>query len=284
MRLPGTESGDEAGGSVVSESQDIREWAKARGEQVSDKGRLPAELKARYQAEHNGTGDGTPRELLPAPETPPTPPPPPTPVAATAGGEKPPTSPGGPRRGLFRRHPPGGGDKPVAPAGRHPKRLSLENVFGTGWAMAGMALMRSPSAIPTARVLQYQAPVAGVIADDIFAGTVVDRLLQPLARAGERGEKVAALIGPPLVIEITRRYPQLAPTTRPIFEMLMLSWVDIAGPAMVKVQQRMDKAQEQMGGIDAGAIWDQIWADIEVPVDHSPEEEAAIRRARGDGN
>src|SRR5262249_21333549 len=111
------------------------------------------------------------------------------PPGAPAEPERKPVAPPRKRRGLLSRQPQDG--KP--PAKRIP-RVSVANLISSGWGLAAMALVRNPNAVPIGRVLQMQAPVAGVIVDDMVKGTPVDRLLQPLARAGERGEKAVALI------------------------------------------------------------------------------------------
>jgi hypothetical protein len=84
------------------------------------------------------------------------------------------------------------------PGPRKPPRVSLEKFTSRGWTMLGrMAMSVSP---PTGRCLQAQAPMAGVILNDIARDTVADRILQPLARAEDKLDKVFALTAPPLIV------------------------------------------------------------------------------------
>ena len=41
-------------GGDKAQNQAIREWARSQGETIADRGRIPAELVARYQAAHGG--------------------------------------------------------------------------------------------------------------------------------------------------------------------------------------------------------------------------------------
>jgi hypothetical protein len=78
------------------------------------------------------------------------------------------------------------------------------------WAFAGRRLERTPQ-YATGRMLQYQAPAAGVIFDTAIAGTLPDRvLLQPLARNRDKYEDVGFLLaGPLLTFTITTTIGQM---------------------------------------------------------------------------
>ena len=127
-----------------------------------------------------------------------------------------------------------------------------------------------------------QAPVAGVIVDDLVKGTPVDRLLQPLARAGERGEKAVALVGPPLLTAMITARPEMYPALRPMLKMSLMSWLTVSGPAMKKAQENAARFAEDFGDVDLDGMIDALFTDINVPAQHSPDEEAAVRRARGE--
>jgi hypothetical protein len=51
QRGGGTRSAVKAGGDRA-QNQAIREWARTQGEKISDRGRIPAELVAKFQAAH----------------------------------------------------------------------------------------------------------------------------------------------------------------------------------------------------------------------------------------
>lgn len=130
-----------------------------------------------------------------------------------AGGETPPVveSPPMPRRPSWRerikargRGRSGGGPAAAPAAGRPAKprpgrRVPLDTDISDVWAFLGRRLDASPH-YPTGRMLQYQAPAAGLILDRAIAGTLPDRMvLQPLARGRDKWEDAAFLIAAPLV-------------------------------------------------------------------------------------
>ena len=159
--------------------------------------------------------------------------------------------------------------------------MSIENIVSGGWGLAALALMRSPDSVPVGRVLQMQAPVAGILVEDVAKGTIVDKILQPFARTGEDGERALALAGPPLLVAIMTRQPELYPVLRPVLKVAMMSWLEVAEPAMKKAQKRAEKLTEQYGDIDLDAMLDAIWEPVPAAGPLSEAEEAAIRRAKG---
>jgi hypothetical protein len=145
-----------------------------------------------------------------------------------------------------------------------------------------MGLARNPHAIPVARILDMQAPVAGIIVDDLARGTLLDKVLQPLARGGEKAEKTVALIGPPILVGAMNANPRLFPVLKPMLKMTLMSWMKISGPAMAKVQKRQEAFSEEFAGVDLDALIDSLWMGMPDAGPESPHEEEAIKRARGD--
>jgi hypothetical protein len=260
-------------------SQDIRDWAAAKGIELNGRGRIPNAVRAEYEAEMDAH-EGDPEEpLLIVPDGPETPVDvmeAPAPPAAPAEERKP-VKPPRERKGLLARKPPAG------KAGKRLPRVSVENLISSGWALGAMALARNPQAIPVARILSYQSPVAGIIVDDMVKDTAVDRLLQPLARAGERGEKAVALVGPPLIVAMITAHPEWYPALKPMLKMSLMSWVAISRPAMEKAARRASQAGGEVDDAELEAIISGVFADLDVPTVASPDEEAAVKRARGDG-
>ena len=256
-------------------SQDIRAWAQEQGIELNGRGRLPKAVIAQYEAAHGG--DEVDEEpLLIVPDGPEPSPEPPAEPLRPAAAERPPTPPK--RRSLL--------DRKARPKdGKPPRRLprvSVANLISSGWGLGAMALARNGNAIPVARVLQMQAPVAGVVVDDMVRGTAVDRLLQPLARAGERGEKAVALLGPPLITAAITARPELYPALRPMLKMSLMSWLTVSGPAMKKAQEQAARFSEDFGDVDLDGMIDALFTDVGVPVAHSADEDAAVKRARGE--
>lgn len=239
----------------MSDMQDIREWARANGWDIADKGRMPGDAKAAYDAAHNGTYEADePLIIRPDPEEVPVP----AQGAEKSGADNPAEQgpgerkPEAPRKpGLFQRRPKG-------PKQQH-RRVSIENVLSSGWAIGAMALARKPQAIPVAKVLDMQAPVAGIIGEELLKGTVVDRVLQPLARGGRKAELATALVGPPMIVAAMTAQPGLFPVLRPVLKMTMMSWLEISEPAVRQVQKRQERWAEKFGDVDLDAMIDLLF-------------------------
>lgn len=260
----------------MTDPQDVREWARATGRQVGDRGRVPPALVAEYEAAQE-TPDDSDAIVVSAPvltsvpdvgasEDAPA-------VDVTPPPRRPEQPPRGPRRRRF------GTPKPAdEPAGKK-KRASLETFASWVWGLGGLALQQAPKSTPVGRMLALQAPVAGVIVDDLAKGTVVDKLLQPFARSSEKAEKAFALLGPPLLVGAISANPALFDVLAGPLKVAMLSWAEISEPAMRQAERKAQAMAERLGEIDVDAMIQALFADS-LP---SPEEEAAVRRARGEG-
>lgn len=233
---------------MVSSISDIREWGKANGWEVEDGGRLPSGLRAAYDNRDSGgtfttgetifsSGDDTPLfSELSYPDEP-------IEEVAPVIHEK---SPADKARSFMDRV------KKAAPATAKPRgrkpvkaRVSVEKVISMGWRF--LAQMAQPINLPVARVLDMQAPVAGMVLEDSIRNTLVDRLLQPLARAESGGEKAFAMIGPPLLVGAITTKPELYPVLRPVLREALRLWIDVAGDKLEEVAKREAKFQEQYG-------------------------------------
>jgi len=93
---------------------------------------------------------------------------------------------------------------PKRPPKSHRRRVALDSDISDIWAFAGRRLERTPH-YATGRMLEYQAPAAGIIFDRAVAGTLPDRVLfQPLARNRDKYEDLGFLLaGPLLTFSIT---------------------------------------------------------------------------------
>jgi hypothetical protein len=183
----------------------MRQWLHDNGRTQSMKGRISAEDKAFYDAAHGGAApdEAEPDDLgvsaadFPGEDEA---------EPDTVAGEQQPKrvrtrKPAAARarsglvRGLLGSQ---SSKTKKKPGPRKAPRVSLEKFTSRGWTMLGrMAMSVSP---PTGRCLQAQAPMAGVILNDIARDTVADRILQPLARAEDKLDKVFALTAPPLIV------------------------------------------------------------------------------------
>lgn len=84
------------------------------------------------------------------------------------------------------------------PKGKQPPRISLEKFTTRAYSTLGR--MVAPISQPMSNCLQAQAAMAGVIFEDTAQGTILDRLLQPAARAEDKLDKMFALVAPPLIV------------------------------------------------------------------------------------
>lgn len=232
---------------MVSSVDDIRDWGEANGWDVSGE-RLPKGLRAAYDARNDsmdtplfdtgtfpeypgGLSDPftVPDDHPEMDEIPPV-------IKETTTVQK--------ARGLVDRV------KRAAPAktrGRKVRkpRVSTGKLIAMGWR--GLAQMVAPINLPVARVLDMQAPVAGDILEDVVRDTIVDRLLQPLARANEGGEAVFALLGPPLLVAAMTSKPEVAPVLVPVLKEALRRWIDIAGPKLEEHVKKEEAFQEKYG-------------------------------------
>ena len=102
-----------------------------------------------------------------------------------------------------------------APRQKRPsrRRIQLDTDISDIWGMIGRRVEASPF-YATGRMLQFEAPAAGVIIDTAIAGTFPDRVFfQPLARNRNKYGDAALLVLAPLLtaaIEMTMREIQAA--------------------------------------------------------------------------
>ena len=164
---------------------------------------------------------------------------------------------------------------------KHP-RVPVDRVVGVVWEALGR--MFTPLSPPTGRCLQLQAPVAGLILEDVVKGTVADRVLQPLARAEEKGKKVLAVAAPPMLVlalEQAQGLPDAQRLAREAFLVPMLLeslllWDDVAGE---KIEAQIQRDAERGPARERA---EKIMAMIFAPptagaASPAPEDEAATR-------
>lgn len=124
-------------------------------------------------------------------------------------------------------------------------RISVEKFISGAWAFLGTAAQSYHP--PVARVLEMQAPVAGMILEDVVRDTIVDRVLQPLARGMNGGEVAFALLGPPLLVAALSARPDRANVLVPMLKQSLRSWVSIAGDKLEQIQKQEDDFEDKYG-------------------------------------
>ena len=285
VTVPGMQErnhGGQAGECVVS-NQDIREWARANGHpDISDRGRIAGTIVEEYEAANaEPDDDEAPFQIVPS-DAPPEPQEPPAdaPTPEAKVTEKPPVAPRRDRLGALRRRtqtptPPG-----KAPAKRLP-RVSAADVLGFAYSGLGYVAARSPRGVPTARSMDLMAPVAGEILDDVLKGTFIDRImLQPVARNSEKAQKIAALTAFPALVSLVSARPELYPACRPMMRMAIVLSLEVSEAPMKKLQKKAEEFEEKFGAINIDGMIDAVFADLDMPVQHSADEDAAVRRAQ----
>jgi len=237
----------------VARNRDIREWARENGVDIGDRGPIPDPVREAWAAREGEPvepvdGDGAEQlpagdgdqgvRVLPAPPA----------VAETL-----PVPP--PKRRLWPAK--GGAGKGTR------RRESLETLVGFAWGGLSSSMARAQR-YPTARILQLQAPVAGVIVDDLLKGGIVDRMLQPLARAGKSGEAAFALVGPPLIVELLQRHPERRDILLPMLHAALEQYAEIAGPKLAAAKKRAEKRAAELGAGDIAELIQWLFADPAV--------------------
>jgi len=276
---------------------DIREWANANGYTIGPRGRIPATIQQAYDAAHqsgNGTGtvpgpdypDDDFDSAFPAPESGYT-----APDEPGGTGETRPRRPRGGKKGSRPSWLPGTGGKKKP--GRRQPRVSTEDLLGALWR--GGAKLLSPVP-PLQRTLRMQAPVAGMLLDDVVKDTIIDPVLQPLARLAAQGKTVQALIGPPAFVsaimahQVQRAGMDPPQGPHPLFMAVateglrssLMAWMDVAGPKFDLALQREQEFEEKYGQ----KVDDMIAFVFSAPADPGDveavmAEEEAIKRAQG---
>jgi hypothetical protein len=205
---------------------DIRAWGRERGIDVPDKGRLPAGLRADYIAAH---APDTPSDERPAIE-----------IAPQVDPPKQDVTPVGRVKELFTA-----GKKPPAKGKTKHARVSTDSVISRIWQFG--ARVFNPVSEPVSNVLRFQAPVAGLILDDMVKGTIIDRGLQPLARSSKAADILFAMVGTPLLVGILDKRPQTAPVVVPMLRESLRVLIDATGPKFEEIVEYETKYQEEYG-------------------------------------
>lgn len=160
------------------------------------------------------------------------------------------------------------------------RRVPIDGLASMVWAGIGR-LVATDELLPVARCMQLQAPAAGAVLDDALRGSVVDRMAQPIARASKRGEAVFGAAGPPILVALVCKRPELYPVVKPMLVEALKSWIVISGPKIRKMREKEQRLLAELAedGLDVASIEemiDQLFAPAEAP----PEDGNAAEPAR----
>jgi hypothetical protein len=143
-------------------------------------------------------------------------------------------------------------------------RVPVSDLISGAWGLLSQFVGQVNPVV--SRVLAVQAPVAGMLLEDTVKNTVVDKVLQPVARMATGGEMAMALLGPPILMgyiskqmttaeknagdekkvhECQRRVAAVTPVLR----YSMKSWIKLAGPKL-EIMAKEEAEFEQKYGAD----------------------------------
>jgi len=124
-------------------------------------------------------------------------------------------------------------------------RVSTAGLISQVWSLGARVLQ--PTVWPVANILRLQSPVAGAILEDAVKNTVIDTLLQPLARVGKSSEIAIALLGPPILVGIACAKPESQPFVEPLLREALKTWLIVAGPKMIEAAEKEAEFQREYG-------------------------------------
>ncbi len=290
----------------MSTTTDVREWAKTQPDlagQVPDRGPLPRTLRDAYDQAHPAPEPepaydaGVTEADFPAepPAEPAQPEQRPRPVRAQA------------TRSRLKNRLWGSSQGTDGKPKKKPPRISLTSFVEEAWA--DLAWLAAPVP-PLRRVLDAQAPYAGVVLEDAVKGTIVDTVLQPVAKAEGAIRAVNGLMGPPVFVMgiLTRGQrvklvdedgkPVLDGTGQPATDYdtptkmmfmglryCLLQMTKVSAGQLRAVQERSEDRVQRGREVDKMIAW--IFGMPEPAEEQVSAEEEAIRRAQqmmgGDG-
>lgn len=189
----------------MASSTDVRAWAREQGHDVPARGSLPQHLKDLYDQAHPASvvqgeilDSGSAMGVTEADFPPAEPDYPEPPAHKTPARERKPRAVKAPRpKGGFRERIFGSKTASARPKHARGPRISLSDWAEETWT--DLAFLAQPIP-PLARILDIQAPYAGVVFDDQVRNTIADTLLQPVAQYSQLFRGLNGLIGPPVYV------------------------------------------------------------------------------------
>ena len=125
------------------------------------------------------------------------------------------------------------------------KRIPVDRLISDVYAMLGRLIEQVMP--PVGRCIAWQAPTAGIVLEDKVRGTLVDRVLQPVARAEDAGRAAVGIFGLPVAVARFQAIQGIAdPQQRaiqeaflvPVIRELIVINIQLAGERMEEVLAR----------------------------------------------
>lgn len=212
----------------MANSRQVRDWAREQGYEVADGGPISLDIRRAYNDAHDPTPEPTLTDNAPevveevAPKVSD-----PTPVLGRVVNRA--------KKATSRT---GGRTKKVV-------RKSLASVISMGYEW--LAIPAATVSPPVSYMMALQAPVVGEILDGPIAGTLLDKILQPLATVNEAMEPVNAVLTPLVGAFLLDKFPQHADKILPKLRTGLHSWAKVAGPHYAKIQAEEEEFEKEHG-------------------------------------
>ena len=140
---------------------------------------------------------------------------------------------------------------PSRPRGPAPKRnrsrIPLTSLLETTLGGVSTGLIMTNRDAPVGMAIGFEAPVAAEKLDAIIAGTMLDRLLQPIARAGASAKDFGAVLALPILVGLIERRPYLYDPLRPLIIPIVTSVALDLAEMQERNKERLADAQARAG-------------------------------------
>lgn len=231
----------------MANSRQIRGWARDNGYEVSDAGPISSDIRRSYYDAHDGADSSTEVSITDdAPEYV-------EEVAPKLTASEP----------VFERVVKQAKKVTASSRARGKKvaRKSLASVISMGYEW--LAIPAATVSPPVSFMMQMQAPVVGDILDGPIAGTILDKILQPIATVNEAMEPVNAVLTPLIGAFMLDRFPQHADKIIPKLRTGLYSWAKVAGPHYARIQE-LDEQFEKEHGESIDKVLEQLMQVVQL--------------------
>ncbi len=161
-----------------------------------------------------------------------------------------------------------------------PKRVQARIPLGAGLSQLvgalGVGLIVTGRDPGVGMALQFEAPIAGDKLDAMVQGTPLDRVVQPLARAGKAGREAGSILALPFLVGLIERRPELYPVLRePLLRPLVVEMAIELEAAGQRASSRLREAQRRGSGnqIDSDQLLAQLFEGRPPQVPDAPSED-----------
>ena len=154
------------------------------------------------------------------------------------------------------------------------KRIRVDRLASRFWEVGGRIV--SQVDVPLGRVLVWQSDSAGLMVEQMVAGTFVDKMLQPLARAEERAETGFALLAPGACVAALRMAEGLPDEQKAIRQAIILPILREALAINIQISGTLAEERIQRG-IDLAPLYaqaDQVLSMIFATPEPAPQQAA----------